>query len=379
MRELINKKNILICGFPNTVLRIFIENLKNDYNIFFVSYNKGFQYSKIKEILGKNFFLIDIESTKNVFEKFYLMLRFVCIIFKIAFKERITTSVLYHNHCIKNGIIILLLKWFFPLIQRVYFPYDIIFYAIPKTLRHTVRNRLLFFFDQICFEKCDKVITKGFDGELEYLKSIYKIHEKPHFVFNFLIEREDVINKEASLQKKDNKIHLVSVGGIKNPVVGDNNYIVIKELLKEKGILFHVYSHSSDLLKTLEHNMNLLIHNYVTDHNKLIKELSDYDFGVSLSCSCKQDLIQAKMASGVRIYDYLTAGLPVIIDSEHTSMANMIAENNFGIVISSKDIKNIINYIYKCDYSSMISSIKKNREKYFVETHINKLITFLDS
>ena len=307
------------------------------------------------------------------------MLRFICIIIKIAFNERIITSVLYHNHCIKNGMIILLLKWFFPSIQRVYFPYDIIFYAIPTTLRENARNRLLFFFDRICFEKCNKVITKGFDGELDYLKSIYKIDRKPHFVFNFLIEKEDVMNKVAGMQKKNNKIHLVSIGGIKNPVVGDNNYIVIKEILKEKDIIFHVYSHSSGLLKTLENNKNLLIHKYVTDHNKLIKELSDYDFGVSLSCSCQQDLIQAKMASGVRIYDYLAAGLPVIIDNEHTSLANMVVENNFGIVIPLKDIKNIINYIYNCEYDSLISSIKKNREKYFVKTHINKLITFLDS
>lgn len=47
-----NRKNILICGLPNTVLRIFIENLKEYNNIFFISYSRTLQYSKIKESLG---------------------------------------------------------------------------------------------------------------------------------------------------------------------------------------------------------------------------------------------------------------------------------------------------------------------------------------
>ena len=72
-----DKKNILICGQPNTVLRIFIEYLRDSYNIFFISYSKEFQYSKIKEILGENVFLFDIESTKSLLRKLTKTLKFI--------------------------------------------------------------------------------------------------------------------------------------------------------------------------------------------------------------------------------------------------------------------------------------------------------------
>lgn len=365
------KKNILICGQPNTVLRIFIEHLRENYNIFFISYSKELQYLKIKKMLGKNIFFVDEKSPKN-------MLKLILTSFRILLRNKINIFLAYHNHFIKNGMMLLIVKWFFSDINRIYFPYDILSYAFPEKLKYKSKNRISYLFDRICFENSHKIITKGFENELKYLQDTYKIHKKPHFAFNLLIEEKDTVNKTATMLKKDDKIHLVSIGGVKNPIIGDNNYIVFKELLKEKNIVLHVYSHTSKLLEDLKHNKNLSIHPYINDHNELTKEISKYDFGISLSSPVQIDFIQAKMASGVRVYDYLSAGLPIIIDSEHTSMANMITKNNFGIVIPLKDIKNIIHYIDKCDYSSLISFVKENREKNFVDKNIDKLTLFLE-
>lgn len=366
-----DKKNILICGLPNNVLRIFIENINSHYNVFFISYSKDFQYKKIKKILGKNTFLIADNSPVN-------LLRFVFILLKTLLPNDIKISIAFHNHFIKNGIYLILTKCFFPKITRIYFPYDIAPYTIPKNLKNTLKSKLALFFDKICFLTCHKIITKGFKDDLNYLEKSYKIHKKSHFVFNFLIERKDTANKKVETFRKEGIVHLVSIGGVKNPAIGDNNYIIIKELLNEKKIVLHVYSHTSELLNELKYNNNLCIHPYVKDHNKFIKEISKYDFGVSISFPLKSDLIQAKMASGIRVYDYLSAGIPIIIDEEHTLMANMIVENNFGLIIPLKEVKNIINYINKCDYKHLINSVKKNREKYFVETNINKLLAFLE-
>ena len=374
---MIDKKNVLICGFPNTVLRIFIEFLSKSYNIYFISYSKKFQYSKIKEILGENAFLIDIDSAKNVLRKLYNVFRLILISFKVASNKKTKIFIAYHNHFIKNGIIMLIMKWFFPRLSRIYFPYDIISYAYQKENKYLNKSKLSFLFDRICFEKSDKTITKGSEGELKHLAEIYKIDKKPHFVFNFLIEQKDIIVKKE--KKLDlNKINLVFIGGIANPARGDNNYIVFKELLKEKKIALHIYSHTSDLLNDLKHNDNLIIHDYIKDHSKLITEISKYDFGITLSKPSEHVFLQLKMSSGVRLYDYLTAGLPIIIDSEHTLMANIISKNNFGIVISINELKSIVKYINECDYASLILSVNKNREKYFVDKNIDKLITFLD-
>lgn len=376
------KKNILICGLPNTVLRIFIENLKDSYNIFFISYSKELQYFKIKETLGEKMFLVDVESPK-LLGKIYTMFKFLLISFKIASNKKTQTFVAYHNHFIKNGMIMLMMNWCFPKIKRIYFPYDIASYAFPKELRYRYignkpKSKLSLFLDRICFEKCDKIITKGFEGELIYLKGAYRIHGKPHFVFNFLIEQKDVINKDAGKFTPD-KVHLVFIGSI----AGDsnsclNNVEMFKELLKEKRIVLHVYSHTLDVLNDIKQSKNLVIHDYITEHNKFIREISKYDFAVNLYKHHEDGFIHVKVSSAVKIYDYLAAGLPIITDIEHECVANMITVNNFGIAVPSNEVRNIMKYIDKCDYASLLSSVKKNREKYFVKTQINKLMNFIE-
>ncbi len=377
LADMINKKSVLICGQPNTILRIFIEQLSERYNIYFISYSKKFQYPIIKNMLGKNAFLADVNSTKNFLKKLIDIFNFILLLLNISRKHKIKLFIAYHNHFIKNGMIMLMMKWFFPKISRIYFPYDIISYGPPKELKYKQHSRQSFFFDKICFEKSDKIITKGFEDELVYLKGMYRIHAKPHFVFNFLIEKKDLVNKNEGTFSKD-KNHLVFIGGMGNSEWGDNNYKVFERLLKEKNIFLHVYSHSSEILKNLQHNENLLVHDYVTEHSKLIEEISKYDFGIILSSPSQYDYLQLKMSSGMRFYDYLTAGLPIIIDDKHDSMANMAINNNFGIVIPLDQVEDITHFIGKCDYNSLISSVKKNREKFLAKNHANKLITFIE-
>lgn len=377
------KENILICGLPNTVLRIFIENLKDKYNIFFISYSKKLQYLKIKEILGKKTFLVDFESSGSL-RKMCTMFRLISTSFKIASKKKTQIFLAYHNHFIKNGMIMLMMKWCFPKIKRIYFPYDVASYAFPKELKYQyigngkAKGMFSLYMDRICFEKCDKIITKGFESELIYLKGIYRIHGKPHFAFNFLIEQRDIINKEAYKLNHD-KIHLVFIGSL----AGDSkacldNVEVFKELLEDKRIFIHVYSHNLEVIDKLKNRKNLIIHDYIAEHDKLIREISKYDFAINLYKHHEEGFIHVKVSSAVKIYDYLAAGLPIITDSEHEYVANMIKVNNFGIVVPYSEMKNIVGYIEKCNYDSLISSVKKNRERYFVEKHIKKLMEFIE-
>jgi D,D-heptose 1,7-bisphosphate phosphatase len=381
IKKKIKEKNILICGLPNTVLRIFIENLKENYNIFFISYSKTLQYSKIKEKLGENTFLIEIPST-NLLKKIFTIFRLLTTSFKIGANKNTQVFVANHNHFIKNGLVMLMMKWCFPKIKRVYFPYDIIHYLLPKKERNKyrenwIKSQLPFFFDKICFENCDKIITKGFEGELKYLKEVYNIENKPHYVFNHLIEGADVVNKNISQLNKD-KVNLVYIGGISSSKL-TNHIEVIKELINEKKIILHIYSHNASILDDLKNNKNLIIHDYVDQHKDLINKISKYDFGFLLSKPPEYDYLQQKMASTMKIYDYLAANLPIITNSEHEFRANMVKSNNLGIVIPLSDIKNVIKYIEKSDYKSLLSSVKKQREQYLVSKENRELEKFINN
>jgi len=381
------KKNILICGYPNTVLRIFIEVLKDHFTVYFLSYSKKAQYEEIKKILGEKVFLLDTE-TGTLQKKLCTIFRLFSLSFHIASDKNTQLCVAYHNHSIKNGLITILLKLCFPRITRVHFPYDIYVYQFPKELKYryysekqariksNIHSWLTLYFDKLCFEHAHKLITKGFKDELINLEPLYRIHAKPHFVFNFLIEKKDLVDKQIHKLQGDSS-HLVSIGGISNAQTADNNYKVFEELLKEKSIVLHVYSHSSEILKPLTNNKNLQIHPYITNHTALINEISQYDFGISASLPPHHDYLQAKMASGVRIYDFLAAGLPIIMDTNHTSMAQFITANNFGLVIPLNDIAHIKTNIDNSDYESLLRSVKKNREQFIVETHTKDILRFL--
>jgi hypothetical protein len=381
------KKNILICGYPNTVLRIFIDVLKDHYTVHFLSYSKKAQYTEIKKILGDTAYLLDTESGSKLV-KLSNFLRLFTLSFRIASDKNTQLFVAYHNHFIKNGLLMILLKWCFPKIKRIHFPYDIHPYQFSKELKYyyiengklPLKNKfhgwLSLFFDKICFENAHKIITKGFENELDYLKTIYRIQNKPHFVFNFLIEKKDIAFKESK-NIKDDKIHLVFIGGITTSEVADNNYKVFEEVLKQDKIVFHIYPHIPYLLDTLKHHENLIVHSNITKHKELIQEISKYDFGFSISIPPKNDFLQAKMASGIKIFDYLSAGLPIIIDNKHNSMANMIKTYELGIIVPFEEIKNIVNYINQCDYNSLLLSVQRNRERFFVDIQSNKLIEFI--
>ena len=133
-----SKEKILISGLPNTVLRIFIEMLIDKYEIFLISYGSKFQYSRLKELLGKNLYLINGNSPRD-------FLKMIIIVLKILSKNKIKTLIVYHNHFIKNGLLILLVKWLNYRITRIYFPYDIHIYSLIKEFKYETIGKISFF------------------------------------------------------------------------------------------------------------------------------------------------------------------------------------------------------------------------------------------
>jgi len=362
------KKNLLICGNPNPLLRIMIENLSDKYNIYFITYSQKNQFSIIKKLLKNNVFVNKRQYLHNI-----IVWIFLCL--TICKKQKIDIFIAYTDNPIPNGLCMLLLKWLNPHITRIFFPYDVVSYAVPKEFKYKHKSRIFYFFDRICYENANKIITKGAVNELKYLHGIYKIYNKPHFPFNFLIERKHLVIKDKKSIDKNN-IQLVFIGGLS---LKDDCITAFEKILKDNKISLHIYTHSSlEFFKNKISANNIIFHSFIKDHKQLMKEISQYDFGLSFSYSFKHEYLQSKMASGLRIYDYITAGLPVIVDDKHELMANLIKENNFGIVVPVDEAEHIGHYIGENDYSKLISCVKSNRKKYFVESNIDKLVAFLE-
>jgi len=360
------QKNIFIFGTPKPVLRILIKILISSYNVFFVGYEDYRQYHKIKEMLVDNAY--NINRKIKIKELFQIPLKLL--------KSKPKIVIIFGNRAIKNGIILLFTRFIFPKTKIVFFPYDICQYSFIREVKYRILGRLTFFFDRICYEKSDKVITKGFENELRYLKGIYKINKKEHFAFNQLIEKEHLVDKK-NISINPEKIQLVYIGGISNSVNNMNNYKIFENLLQNKNMVLHIYSNMSNMLDGLKEKEKLVIHDHIKDHKELIKEISKYDFGLNLFEPSKNDFLQCKMASAIKNYDYFAAGLPVIVDSEHESMANIISKNKIGFEIRSKDIEDIEKYIMNCNYKELIENVDIYRNNMLVKE--SRIIEFLES
>ena len=59
-----DKNGMLIFGVPSNVIRIFIETIHNDFDIFYISDRQTHQYQNIKKFNEKNTFLFDGTTNK---------------------------------------------------------------------------------------------------------------------------------------------------------------------------------------------------------------------------------------------------------------------------------------------------------------------------
>ena len=94
----------------------------------------------------------------------------------------------------------------------------------------------------------------------------------------------------------------------------------------------------------------------------------------------KQGLRQIEMASGIKIYDYLCAGLPVICTCEHRLVSKIITDHKLGFCIPYQKIDKIISLLDKQPYNILLHNIRKHRQRFLNNPdNINQLIGFLDT
>lgn len=304
-------KNMLICGSPNIVLKLLIQSINKKYNLSFIGYNDMKQYYKIKELLEGESTIINRKdfSFKTLGKLFF---------------KRYDVVLMF---CTNNRISLFLMLYFkLQKIKIIVFPYD-----FP--------NRFL---QRIYLKLADEVMSKG-----EKLPK-----DKPGLVFNGLIDKDKLQFKKHGLK---NKINLVFIGGLWEGCVK-----CFKEIAKDNRFIIHVYAHTnkykSKLLK--QPVDNIILHGYIKDHKTLLEEITRYDFGLILS-----DRI-ASHNFMVKFYDYLCAGLPLIVSSYYDDVVDIVKKNRFGIVIFSPEC--LYDVIRCYDYSHLLENVEKNRKQFFM-------------
>ena len=96
--------------------------------------------------------------------------------------------------------------------------------------------------------------------------------------------------------------------------------------------------------------------------DKFANAINHHDFGLNMIAVDTQKLANKKtqfLSVGTKIFTYLEAGLPVIVNREWTHTSDLIEENGLGISLHSYEIDRLSEAIAAFDYDQAVENIKK--------------------
>lgn len=269
--------------------------------------------------------------------------------------------------------------------RKIYFPYDIAFFRYNNYKIYPIYERLG---EKYNFRNCDGIIHKGPEDELNYLPKDFQATGKPALQFlpycdeeSFIPINDDFFSNKLS--KKDGKIHLVYVGGIKLADSGNTPTSKIFSKIINQGLHLDAYVTNYKKLEKDQDFMKLKNTNLFKLHKPIYnknfqKVLSKYDWGIYIFYNNFRNYktIWADTAFGNKISSYLEAGVPIIANSELKFVCKIIKENKFGIIVDRPE--EIIKSIKNINYNKLVENLKKHRKKFTMESNIHKLMKFFE-
>lgn len=190
----------------------------------------------------------------------------------------------------------------------------------------------------------------------------YNLEDKDIFVLrNMVYDQVDVSYvSHKKLSDIDNEIHSVYEGG----VVGDNkgNHRYFKNIwlsIAEKGIHIHFYSNQNvNYCRYLDSLSPYIHYEGEMAGTELIKEMVKYDCGLVLFNVTDQNRTHLEKTSTNKIYEYINAGLPIIVGDINTHI-NFVKEYKVGCVFDSDNIEQVFNDALKIEIDR--DFLKNNR------------------
>jgi hypothetical protein len=85
------------------------------------------------------------------------------------------------------------------------------------------------------------------------------------------------------------------------------------------------------------------------------------------------------MCTSNKFFNYLEAGIPIIVSDELKFMSWIVKRYQIGIVVKKEELNNLKNIIFEHDYNQMIENVIKVREKLSFQYNNKRLLLFLNS
>ena len=241
--------------------------------------------------------------------------------------------------------------------------------------------------ERYCFENATGIISHSM--EPQYVKKAYHVKSSPRFHFFPNYCDSDYFVK--SPEKKGDEIHLVYAGSVhgKHRDFGHFGTLQFHEKIEElsaQGIHFHIYpgplqykAQYEDYYKIADQNPFFHLHESVHQKN-LIEELAKYDFGFLpfFDGENSRQNEKRRYATSLKLFNYIEAGLPVIISKDLWFQCWMLKRYAEGIIISRSDIPKLKVIINNFDTEKTRKAIREKRTQISLDNKIKRLIEWYD-
>jgi hypothetical protein len=367
--ELQNKRRLLVLEIhPTSMMYKILYYLRDYFQIKLISLAspEKFPIENYKKI-GIDVECFNISGSKYLKnKKFFIGLReiFRIIIRLNKLKKNKPDYVFFRNGPDYFGW---LLFKIFKSSDKIYFPYDInsFFYKDTRSMPVLDRN-----FERYCFEVADYIIHKGPKNELDQLS--YNLSGKEIKISPACFDPwiEEIGRKKISSKTKS--IAYVGVFSAQKDLRRSIQWPRLFESIAKQNIDLHIYSPND---KYIFKEDNIFVHDSL-DNAKLNKILGSYDYGFSIDFLNKKLMNKEyfRTTIGNKIFSYLEAGIPVIVNKDLILAARLIKRYKCGIVIEEKDLPNLKEIIEKQNYPQLLKGVERARRELNMKNEVKKLI-----
>ncbi|HTF02975.1 MAG TPA: hypothetical protein VK826_03085, partial [Bacteroidia bacterium] len=237
-----------------------------------------------------------------------------------------------------------------------------------------------------CLTYADGVVAHCLEANVGFRR--YGITEKPPTLFFPLYCDDDCFIDNAK-KISDSEIHLAYAGGVAGSHRDPGHYGNIQfhrliETLTAQGLHFHIYPSPSNIRADYEEyealdktNPRFHFHKPVKQE-ALAEELSKYHFGIlpffkELS---EQSPMKLKYATTLKLFNYLEAGLPVIVSGDLGFQSWLVKRYDFGVVIALADVGILRAKLEAVPDTHFPEQVRRARQTLALSRHVNRLENF---
>ena len=209
----------------------------------------------------------------------------------------------------------------------------------------------------------------------------------PSLFFPLYCDNDYFQSNNKSLDIDD--IHFVYAGGVASSLRDKAQYGLIQfhdliRVLSNQKIHFHIYPSPTNFKadyteyeQISEHSDYFHFHHSVSQ-DQLASELNKYHFGLLpfFQINSGQSAEKLKYATTLKLFNYIEAGIPILVSKDLIYQNWIIMRNNAGLTISEEDISQLKEIISTLDYSAMVAGLIRKREEISLKTHIPRLFKF---